>query len=301
MTIYISIIFSVCMASLSYAQVDIKKPKDKEKKQPDSLATQAPCNHGDTLSKMYNSILQIQAHQDSILSYKTKNLQLTNENNRLTQEKATLSNDNKTLTTKVTSLENVKTTLENEKKRAESTTTTLQTGLSTQVNAFGNSLKNANYTTNTSIINSLIEFAKMSSNVLAVSQLEEFKAKSSAIQLAMNEINSPKIFTENQVKTIQTNLESAYGANNPNFVQLANDYKECLELLSKYGSKLCDLYYAFNTVVVDLKAGSLEMKEDVIKDYALQMRDYPTFVDLIQKVINVKFVSNPLEGKVKCN
>lgn len=31
MNTYISIIFSVCMASLSYAQVDIKKPKDKEK------------------------------------------------------------------------------------------------------------------------------------------------------------------------------------------------------------------------------------------------------------------------------
>jgi hypothetical protein len=301
MNTYISIIFSVCITSLSYAQADIKKPKDKEKKQPDSLAIQAPCNHGDTLDKMYKSILQIQAHQDSIYSFKTKNAQLTDDNNRLTQEKATLSNDNKTLTTKVASLESVITTLENEKKRAETTTTTLQTGLSNQINTFGNSLKYANYTTNTGIINSLTELAKMSSNVLAVSQLEEFKVKSSAIQLAMNEINSSKIFTESQVKTIQTNLESAYGVNNPNFMQLANDYKQCLELLSKYGTNLCDLYYAFNTVVVDLKAGSQEMKEDVIKNYALQMRNYPTFVNLVQEIINKKFVSNPLEGKVNCD
>jgi hypothetical protein len=301
MNIYISIIFSVCIASLSYAQADIKKPKDKEKKQSDSLATQAPCNHGDTLNKMYKSILQIQAHQDSIYSYKTKNAQLTDDNNRLTQEKATLSTDNKTLTTKVTSLEAAKTSLSTDKQRAETNLSALQLGLSNQVNTILVSLKSANYTTNTNILNNLIELAKLSSNNVVVAQLEDFKVKSSAIQVAMTEINSSKILSENQIKTIQTNLESAYAANNPNFNQLATDYKQCLDLLSKYSSYLCDLYYAFNTVVVDLKAGSLETKEDVIKDYSLQMRNYPTFVNLIQKIINDKFVSNPLEGKVNCN
>jgi hypothetical protein len=299
----ITCIIILCFSALSYGQKVSRTTCDKinDKKPTDSLFNQVQCIHGDTLHLIYESILKIQKHQDSIHSYKIKNVQLTDDNNRLTQEKATLSTDNKTLTTKVTSLESLKTTLENEKKRAETSTTTLQTGLSTQVNTFGNSLKNANYTTNTGIINSLTELAKMSSNVLAVSQLEEFKVKSSAIQLAMNEINSSKVFTESQVKTIQTNLERAYGANNPNFVQLANDYKQCIELLSKYGTNLCDLYYAFNTVVVDLRAGSIETKEDVIKVYALQMRNYPTFVNLIQKVINEKFVSNPLEGKVNCN
>lgn len=301
MNIYISIIFSFCITSLSFAQADIKKTKDKEKKQPDSLATQSPCNHGDTLNQMYLSIKKIQEHQDSIYTYKLKNTSLEASNNQLIQDKTNLSSDNSKLRANVSSLEAAKTLLAADKQRAETNLTNLQSALSNQVNTFLVSLKTANYTTNTNIVTNLIELAKLSGNNTVVAQLEEFKVKSSAIQVAMTEINSSKLLSENQIKTIQTNLESAYAANNPNFSQLATDYKQCLDLLTKYSSNLCDLYYAFNTVVVDLKAGSQEMKEDVIKDYSLQMRNYPTFVNLIQKIINDKFVSNPLEGKVNCN
>lgn len=301
MNTYISIILSVCITSLSFAQADIKKPKDKEKKQPDSLATQAQCNHGDTLNQMYLSILKIQEHQDSIYNYKQRNTSLEASNNQLMLDKATLSSENIKLKGNVSSLEAAKTSLSTDKQRAETNLSALQLGLSNQVNTILVSLKSANYTTNTNIVNNLIELAKLSSNNAVIAQLEDFKVKSSAIQVAMTEINSSKLLSENQIKTIQTNLESAYAANNPNFNQLATDYKQCLDLLSKYSSNLCDLYYAFNTVVVDLKAGSQEMKEDVIKDYSLQMRNYPTFVNLIQKIINDKFVSNPLEGKVNCN
>lgn len=301
MNIYISIILSVCITSLSFAQADIKKPKDKEKKQPDSLATQSPCNHGDTLSKMFTLVSKIQDQQESIITYKEKNTNLEASNNQLIQEKATLNSENIKLKGNISSLEAAKTSLSTDKQRAETNLTALQLSLSNQVNYMTAGLKNASYTTNTSVVINLIDLARLSGNTAVVAQLEEFKVKSSAIQVAMTEITSSKLLSENQIKTIQTNLESAYVANNQNFNQLATDYKQCLDLLSKYSSNLCDLYYAFNTVVVDLKAGSQEMKEDVIKDYALQMRNYPTFVNLIQKIINDKFVSNPLEGKVYCN
>lgn len=294
-------IFGLLFSSMTYAHFDHKKPKDKEKKQTDTLAQQVPCDHGDTLTQLYNTILDIKLRQDSVFNYKQMNTKLEAENILLLQDKTSLKTENTSLKTTIKSLESSKSVLLTDKQLAETSLSVIQVGLSNQVNAILISLKAANYSTNSAIINNLIEIVKLSNNAVMVSQLEEFKLKSSAIQLAMNEINSPKILTESQVKSLLTNLESAYSVNNPNFEQLANDYKQCLDLLSKYSTYLCDLYYAFNTVVVDLRAGNIEMKEDVIKDYAFQMRGYPTFVNLIQKVINDKFVSNPLEGKVKCD
>lgn len=290
----ISLLMLILSTFSSFSQLptepDVEQKKHSAQKvKPSEIKSQ--CNHGDSISKIYDFIENLSKQNlvnDSLL-LANKELFKINENQAETIAKKktqfdslnrvinALQETNKNLSIDKTSLTNNKNTFNQEFDKIYSNIGSLNCNISP------------------SYLDYLINSSKFLNNSKAQKDFELFKKQLEALQSARQLMNSKngvdKLTLENQIKSIET----AFSNQNPNFTELNKDYKATLELLKNYSELICELNSRVKLVVESLKDLDLITKEQLLNKTALSFREYPYFVSVIEQVMQNNYTKNPIK------
>ena len=290
----ISILMLILSSINTFAQVTSEtitdqKKHTQQKVKPTEIKTQ--CNHGDSISKIYDFIENLSKKNlvnDSLL-IANKELFKINENQAkiIAKKETQIDSLNRVIkalqeTNKNLSIDNTKL---NDNKKA----------FGEELNKIYSNIGSLNCNVSPLYIEYLIKTSKILENSQALKDFELFKKQLEALQSGRQLIDSKKevekLTLENQIKSI----EAAFSYQNPNFTELNKDYKATLELLKNYSELICELNSRVKLVVVSLKDVDLITKEQLLNKTALSFREYPYFISVIEQVMISNYTSNPIK------
>lgn len=294
----ISLLMLILSTFSSFSQLptepDLEQKKHSAQKvKPSEIKSQ--CNHGDSISKIYDFIENISKQNrgnDSLL-LANKELSKINENQAETIAKKKTQFDS--LKRVINDLEKTNKNLSADKNKLSAN----KDALNREFNKIYANIGSLNCNISPIYLDYLIITSKNLNNLQAQKDFEIFKKQLEALQSARQLLNSKnevdKLTLENQIKSIET----AFSNQNPNFTELNKDFKATLELLKNYSDLICELNSRVKLVVESLKDVDLITKEQLLNKTALSFREYPYFVWVIEQVMQNNYKKNPINWN--CN
>lgn len=261
----------------------------------DSL-TALNCNHADTLSLIYKSVTALFEYQQGMDKIKKINDSILLKNKELIIDFGTVNKENTLLTQEKNNLATAKKNLELEKNSAQQK---LQ-NIDGQIKSLVSSLNQSSYQTDPKIIDAMINIAKEQNNLATMNDLKDFQTKSNAIKEANSLINRQKILNATELENLTNNLKTAYGAQNPLFIQLEKDYKQIINLINNYSETSCLLYISLQNALIDYKLAPNEEKIRLLRESIADVYQYDSFVAIIENVIKTIPSTNPIQG-INCD
>ena len=175
--------------------------------------------------------------------------------------------------------------------------------LAQKINLQIGGLKNGSYTMDPFWIDKLINTCNQmtdKSKITNFTWLNDFKAKSLAITIVMNKIQTFRFLNNLDLEKLKQYLEKAYGTENPNFTQLKTDYQRSLSLLSLYTDAFCDVSENIDNVIEMITYKTQQRIDHLVaKSYESILR-FPILQTIISEVIKNNFTVNPLKTKINC-